>query len=177
MWPDATDKEDREWGAPIDSTVRAALDRVLRERPGIGSAYLFPSPADQTRPIDYGLASDWLLEAERLAELPKLERGVWHPYRRKWATVRKHLPLSDVAAAGGWKSTQTLLKCYQQPDEATMLQVVLGGLELRERKGVKMRVLAQEVGALSILATCVEVSKVVVLRLLGPVAQVVRAHA
>jgi hypothetical protein len=68
-----------------------------------------------------------------LAGLPKLKRGVWHPYRRRWATVRKHLPLTDVAAAGGWRSTQTLLKCYQQPDEATMLQVVLGGAELRER--------------------------------------------
>jgi len=67
-----------------------------------------------------------------LAGLPKLKRGVWHPYRRRWATVRKHLPLTDVAAPGGWKSTQTLLKCYQQPDEATMLEVVLGGAELRE---------------------------------------------
>jgi hypothetical protein len=95
---------------------------------------LFPSPANPARSIDYGLASDWLLEAERLAEVPRLERGIWHPYRRKWATVRKHLPLTDVAAAGGWKSTQTLLKCYQQADEATMLQVVLGGNQLRELK-------------------------------------------
>jgi hypothetical protein len=39
-----------------------------------------------------------------------------------------------VAAAGGWKGTQTLTKCYQQPDEATMLSVVLGGAELREKK-------------------------------------------
>jgi hypothetical protein len=109
------------------------LDRILTERLGIGAAFLFPSPGDPTKPVEYGLASEWLLQAERLAELPKLERGIWHPYRRKWATVRKHLPLTDVAAAGGWKSTQTLLKCYQQADEATMLKVVLGGQELRER--------------------------------------------
>jgi len=64
-----------------------------------------------------------------------LDRGIWHPYRRKWATARKHLPLADVAAAGGWKGTQTLTKCYQQPDDATILAVVLGGAELRE-KGV-----------------------------------------
>jgi len=37
-----------------------------------------------------------------------------------------------VAAAGGWNGTQTLTKCYQQPDEATILAVVLGGAELRE---------------------------------------------
>jgi hypothetical protein len=61
-------------------------------------------------------------------------RGVWHPYRRKWATARKHHPLKDVAAAGGWKSEETLLRCYQQPDEATMLNVVMDGAELRRRK-------------------------------------------
>ena len=132
-WPGSTDKEGRAWAAPIAPPVRAALERILRERPGIGAAYLFPTPVDPTLPIEYGLASEWLLRAERLAGLPKLKRGVWHPYRRRWATVRKHLPLTDVAAAGGWKSTQTLLECYQQPDEATMLEVVLGGAELRER--------------------------------------------
>lgn len=64
----------------------------------------------------------------------ELKRGVWHPYRRKWATARKHHPLKDVATAGGWKSEETLLRCYQQADEATMLNVVMNGAELRQRK-------------------------------------------
>jgi hypothetical protein len=119
---------------PIDPTVRAAIDRVMQERPGIGAALVFPSSTDPAQPITKDLASEWLLEAERAAGLPKLEGGVWHPYRRKWATARKHLPLADVAAAGGWKSRETLLRCYQQPDGATMLNVVMSGLELRERK-------------------------------------------
>lgn len=80
------------------------------------------------------LTRDWLVEAEGLAELPKLTGGAWHPYRRKWATARKHPPDVDVAAAGGWKTVRMLRDCYQQPDEETMLQVVLGGAELRERK-------------------------------------------
>jgi hypothetical protein len=63
-----------------------------------------------------GLATRWLFEAERLAELPKLRGGAWHPYRRKWATARKGLALADVAAAGGWKSKEALLRFYQQPD-------------------------------------------------------------
>ena len=33
---------------------------------------------------------------------PKLDGGLWHPYRRAWAISRKHLPTVDVAAAGGW---------------------------------------------------------------------------
>lgn len=47
---------------------------------------------------------------------PKLNGGLWHPNRRKWETKRKHLPVTDVAAAGGWKDVNTLLSCYQQPD-------------------------------------------------------------
>lgn len=43
--------------------------------------------------------------------------------RRKWATERKH-PIVDVKAAGGWKDTNTLLTCYQQTDDASMLRVM-----------------------------------------------------
>ncbi len=53
----------------------------------------------------------------------------------KVATERKHLPDVDVAAAGGWKDTESLRKCYQQTDEATMLEVVLSAGELREQQG------------------------------------------
>jgi hypothetical protein len=133
-WPEDTDKEGREWFCPVDPVVRAAIDRVLRERPGIGAALLFPSPGNQSRAVSKDVASEWLRGAERLAKLPKLKGGVWHPYRRKWATARKHLPLADVAAAGGWKSRETLLRCYQQPDDATMLNVVLSGREIRQKK-------------------------------------------
>jgi hypothetical protein len=46
--------------------------------------------------------SEWLTVAEKKAKLPKLDGSLWHAYRRKWAIERKHLPLKDVAAAGGW---------------------------------------------------------------------------
>jgi hypothetical protein len=32
--------------------------------------------------------------------------------------------VGDVAATGGWKGTQMLLKCYQQPDPDTILAVM-----------------------------------------------------
>ena len=67
-------------------------------------------------------------------DVPKLEGGSWHPYRRKWATERKHIPDVDVAAAGGWVELESLKKAYQQADEATMLKVVLSSGELRERR-------------------------------------------
>ena len=43
-WPADTDKTGRETVVPIGPDVRAAIDRVLRERPGIGQAYLFSGP-------------------------------------------------------------------------------------------------------------------------------------
>jgi integrase len=130
-----TDKQGRETVVPIGPEVREALDRTLRERPGLGAAYLFPAPGSSDRPITKDLAERWLAEAERLAKLPHVERGAWHAFRRKWATERKHLPTVDVAAAGGWAGAETLMRCYQHPDEATMLAVVLGAGQLRERRG------------------------------------------
>lgn len=133
-WPAATDKQGRETTAPISPVVRVALDRVLKDRAGIGRLYLFPSPTDRNQPVSYERVRSWLLEAEKLAELPKQKGSLWHAFRRAWATTRKHLSLKDTAAAGGWASTETLVRCYQQPDEETMLEVVLNSAELRERK-------------------------------------------
>ena len=58
--------------------------------------------------------------------------SLWHAYRRKWVTERKHLPDVDVAQAGGWKNTVSLKTAYQQADAETMLRVVLEAGELRE---------------------------------------------
>ena len=56
----------------------------------------------------------------------------FHAYRRKWATERKHLPVKDVAEAGGWLDTRSLDRCYQHADEHTLLQVVCEPRKLRE---------------------------------------------
>ena len=123
-WPGDTDKMGQVWDAPVNPTVRAALDRVLRERPGIGKAYLFPLPTNIARPCCRSTADSWLAHAEALAGLEALEHGRWHPYRRMWATERKHLPAQDVAQAGGWSSIETMQKCYQHADPETLLEVV-----------------------------------------------------
>jgi integrase len=133
-WPADGDKMGKSWEAPLSPQAGAALDRIRAERPGLGGAFLFPSPIDPSRPVSYERLRTWLLRGEAKAGVPKQDGGSFHPYRRQWATCRKHLPIADVAAAGGWKSTSVLLKHYQRPDDATMLAVVLGGAELRERK-------------------------------------------
>ncbi len=77
------------------------------------------------------LAAAWW---KALAGLPKLDGSLWHAYRRKWVTQRKHLPDADVAECGGWRGTETLKECYQMPDPDTMQSVIEGARNLgRER--------------------------------------------
>ena len=59
-WPADTDKTGRETVVPIGPDVRKAVDRVRKERPGIGTAPLFPKPTDPAEPMSSHLAAKWL---------------------------------------------------------------------------------------------------------------------
>jgi integrase len=123
-WPGDTDKMGKAWLAPLNADVRSVLDRLLAARPGLGGAYLFPSPRNPRRAVSVDLVSDWLERAERLANLPTHDGSLWHAFRRGWATSRKHFPAQDVAQAGGWSDLTSLQTAYQQPDTQTMQRVV-----------------------------------------------------
>ncbi|WP_373054311.1 hypothetical protein [Thioalkalivibrio sp.] len=136
-WRAENDKQGFDVLTPISKVVREALEAYLEDNPMVGEAHVFPGPragkkpprkdAASNGPLRRDTASKWLKRAEELAELPKLEQGRWHPYRRLWASERKHLPDVDVAAAGGWRDTRALKLSYQHADPATVLQVVENG--------------------------------------------------
>ena len=132
LWPADTDKQGKEWPAPLSEIARTALDRLLSRRPGIGTAYLFPHTQRVGKPISRWIAAGWLKKAEEIAGLQPLKGSQWRAYRRKWASERKHLSDVDVAKAGGWKSTVTLKTIYQQADMETMVTVVNNARRLRE---------------------------------------------
>ncbi len=67
---------------------------------------------------------DWLRRAYKKAGIEPQLGGLWHPIRRKWVE-RKGYPVKDVAAAGGWRDEQTMLKSYQYADAETVRRVVL----------------------------------------------------
>lgn len=119
---------------PLNAEGRAAVARILAKRPGVGDVWVFPSPRKPSQPIARQLARDWLQKAETLAEVPHLEGGAFHPYRRKWATERKHLPDADVMEAGGWTDERSLKQSYQQADSETVLAVVNEPRKLVEKK-------------------------------------------
>ncbi len=123
-WSPETDKQGLLFVTPINRQAREELDRYLSRSPRVGDVPLFTAPRDPAEPIRRDTAAHFLLRAERMAGLPKLEGGVFHPYRRLWASERKHLPDVDVASAGGWKDTRALKLSYQHADPATVLAVV-----------------------------------------------------
>ena len=123
-WRAESDKMGNDSITPLAPNARTALDAYLARNPRLGEAPLFPASKDPSRPIRADLVSHWLMKAEKLAGLPSLSGGRWHPYRRLWATERRHLPAQDVAAAGGWNGVQALTTIYQHATPDKILEVV-----------------------------------------------------
>ncbi len=123
-WAAESDKEGVEWIIPIPDVLREALADYLRTRGLVGRALLFPARQDASEPLPKTTAYYWLREAEKRAELPHQRQGGWHAFRRAWATARKHLPLQDVMAAGGWRDPAALQRAYQHADGETIRAVM-----------------------------------------------------
>jgi len=131
-WRHDADKRGREWQMPLPKSLADELRDFQRQLGAVGG-WMFPGERKPDQFMDRHQFDKWLRVAEEHAGLPSLCSGLWHPYRRKWGTERKHLPVTDVAAAGGWKDVHTLLTCYQQPDSETLLAVVGEARKVRER--------------------------------------------
>lgn len=70
------------------------------------------------------MAHYYLRRGEGLAKVPSQRQGGWHAFRRAWATRRKHLPVQDVMAAGGWRDVKALQRAYQASDPETVRKVM-----------------------------------------------------
>lgn len=135
-WRAASDKLRKDWDVPVSAAVETEL-RLERERCGAAESsddLIFPSLNNPAVAVDVSVVTGWLRQAEKLAGLTPLDRGAWHPFRRMWACQRKHLPVRDVATAGGWKDVTVLQGVYQAADQETLEAVVSGGKRL---KGVR----------------------------------------
>lgn len=123
-WRAEHDKKRKTWVVPMPKEVERALLEFRTKHRVIGSALVFPMRNDPNRPVSRHLAADWLKRAYRYAKIERNKGGLWHQFRRKFATERKFYPLRDVADAGGWKDVGTLLTCYQMSDEETIRTVM-----------------------------------------------------
>ncbi|MFL5523810.1 MAG: tyrosine-type recombinase/integrase [Gemmatimonadaceae bacterium] len=100
------------------------MRRIWRKRGDLRDGWVFPSPDNPSQPISRHRARTWWKRLESLAALPPEPGRGWHTLRRKFATELKAIPLGDLAYLGGWRSAQTILKCYQQPDDQTLRSAI-----------------------------------------------------
>ena len=132
-WRAEFDKKRREQVVPIPEGLASMIKAAQVRLAAVGEDWVFKQ-AYKNAPWASAQCQDLLRRAEKAAGLEKLDGGLWHVYRRKWATERKDLPLKDVAVAGGWRDMTTLLTCYQHADEATMLKVMESPVKLVSRR-------------------------------------------
>ena len=122
-WAPENDKMGNLFIAPLSTAAREEVDLYLQRNPRVGDVPLFPG-SDPSKPIRRDVAARLLLKAEVAAHIPKMAGGVFHPYRRLWASERRHQPDVDVAAAGGWKDVRALKSSYQHADAEKVRSVV-----------------------------------------------------
>src|SRR2546425_8486101 len=105
------DKRGRDRVVPIPEALAEELHGFKVTFAVVGEGWLFPCVnADDHWPRE--IFGGLYARVERHAGLPHMKGGQFHPFRRKWATERKNMPLVDVMAAGGWRDAQTLPSCY-----------------------------------------------------------------
>lgn len=133
LWREEEDKAGNEHVTPLTEEAVSALKRAQEEHAAIGEAWVLPAPKDASKPVSRHLLRDWWNRAERLADLEPVEGLGWHGLRRKFATEHmESTPLRVLQELGGWKSEQTILKCYQDPDLDAMRQAQDRRKTLRE---------------------------------------------
>jgi integrase len=118
-WAAEHDKMGFAHETPCSETLEQVSRHARRTGAAIGTAWMFPAPANPARPCSRYVMADWMEKALRQIGLAGQRYG-WHSFRRKFATELKDLPLKDLCALGGWKDPRTILTCYQFADLDTM---------------------------------------------------------
>ncbi|MGH7497994.1 MAG: tyrosine-type recombinase/integrase, partial [Gemmatimonadales bacterium] len=77
-WRAEHDKSGFEDVRPMSEAVQEALREARKLQRAIGSAPVFPSPKDPTRPCDRHLLDNWLRRAFPKAGLKQEPGGLWH---------------------------------------------------------------------------------------------------
>ena len=119
-WKSENDKQGNDHNAALSPEAAAALLEA-RDTKAKDCEWVLPSPTDSRKPVSRHTLKNWWLKAEKSANLQHVKQKAWHSTRRNFAS--KLLPNADlgtVQALGGWKSAQTLLRCYVRQDANQM---------------------------------------------------------
>ena len=116
-WRAENEKTGYEQVTPMSREAKSVFEFARTRNSNIGERAVLPAPKDPTRPVGRYLMRDWWQKAEARAELGTKRGRGWHSVRRKFATDLAHAPLSVLCRLGGWRDTDTVLRCYQRPDD------------------------------------------------------------
>ncbi|MGI8548119.1 MAG: tyrosine-type recombinase/integrase [Gemmatimonadaceae bacterium] len=125
------DKSGVERSLPLDPRVAAALCSFRARHEPLFSHYVFPNRYG-TNTVTPDNMAHIFRQVEAHAGLPPLDGGQYHPYRRKFATERKHLPHLVVMHLMGIKDLKTFVECYAQVSDTDMSEALRGAVRLRD---------------------------------------------
>lgn len=121
-WRAENDKIGHEHTTPIIDCLEA-LREAQQQSQAIGEAWVFPSPDDPTKPCPRERMTKWMVRAKENAGI--LMKGLgWHALRRQFASEHMDEPLKVLCELGGWKDPQTVLRCYQHPDQDALREAL-----------------------------------------------------
>ena len=116
-WRAEHEKSGFEHRTPVTDEVLGVLEEARKEYRRTDDAPVLPAPRDPARSMSYTVARYWWEKAERLTGLERKRGRGWHSLRRKFASDLMDQPLKVLCELGGWRTAQTVLQCYQRPDE------------------------------------------------------------
>ena len=133
-WRGDHDKGGRESVAYIGPDVRAAIDKALARRPGIGEGWLFAAPRKPAVYVSRSVADKWLRTAEKAAGLETQRGSLWHAYKRARvsAWIDAGFPLTAIGQATGNRDERNLLRAYGHAVDSTVQTMVNTQIEIRE---------------------------------------------
>lgn len=119
-WRGENDKIGFDHKTPLSVDAVRALEAVRQRHRAIGDAWIFADVDRAGVLILRDRFNYWWRRGVELAELALDERCGWHSLRRQFANRLRDIPLKDLCGLGGWKDANTILTCYQQPDQNVM---------------------------------------------------------
>lgn len=147
LWRKENDKQGYEHQVPVSSLALEALKTARQVGPSLGTTWVLPSPRNSAKPCCRETLTKWLRAACARAGGPRKRGQGFHSLRRKFATDLREAPLKVVAELGGWKSTRTLVECYQLPDHEALRRALAIRPRIRPTRGKGTRRIRPSGGA------------------------------
>ena len=123
-WRSEHEKTGYEHRTPASADALAILQEAWSRSPGPGDAPVLHSPRHPLRCVGPSQPRAWWCRAEKLAGMERKRGRGWHSLRRKFASDMMDQPLKVLCQLGGWRNAQTVLNCYQRPDEGQLRQAL-----------------------------------------------------